>query len=236
MRYFLAWLTVLASFTGCTAATGPGKTGAAGLDTLQLGKSDVDRIAEAHQRSLMAGLRGLAEKLYRRNPREWKKGGWNGPDEAVQRLFGSRHNWRFQELEGRVGIDAIRLGLKADYSGDRVFAFIAGLGGMSLAAFNERYELFFTDELDPQKLYNAARNFEIAAWKLSNEKGVDGVPLLLSNECGSPANLSFEREFGKSIATLDILSGVIADKTNRTVVKVVQTMATAVFLPVAGIK
>ena len=32
------------------------------------------------------------------------------------------------------------------------------------------------------------------------------------------------------------LKAIIADKTNRTVVKVVQTMATAVFLPVAGLK
>ena len=117
-----------------------------------------------------------------------------------------------------------------------VFAFIAGLGGMTLAAFNDRYEFFLIDDIDPQRLNNAARNYEIAAWKLSNDKAPDGVVLILSNDSGPPANLSFEREFGRMIGNLDLLSAIISDKTNRTVVKVVQTMATAVFLPVAGIR
>ena len=38
------------------------------------------------------------------------------------------------------------------------------------------------------------------------------------------------------IGNLDLLSKIVADKTNRTVVKVVQNMATAVFLPVPLLK
>lgn len=45
-------------------------------------------------------------------------------------------------------------------------------------------------------------------------------------------NLSFEREFGRLIGSLDLLSQVAADKSNRTVVKVVHNLATAVFLPI----
>ena len=59
--------------------------------------------------------------------------------------------------------------------------------------------------------------------------GPQGQLYLLSNE---GANLSYEREFGKIIGNLDVLSKVIADKENRTVVKVVQSLATAVFLPI----
>ena len=56
---------------------------------------------------------------------------------------------------------------------------------------------------------------------------------MLSNEGAGPvANLSFEREFGKVIGSLDVLSKIIADKTNRTVVKVLQSFASAVFLPI----
>jgi hypothetical protein len=44
--------------------------------------------------------------------------------------------------------------------------------------------------------------------------------------------LSFEREFGKVIASLDVLSKIAADKQNRTVAKAIQTLATAVFLPI----
>ena len=45
-------------------------------------------------------------------------------------------------------------------------------------------------------------------------------------------NLSFERDSGKVIASLDVLSKISADKNNRTVVKVIQSLATAVFLPI----
>lgn len=220
----------------CTTAHGPGRPATRGIDPAQLAKSDIDRVAEAHQRDLMAALQTLAEKLYRRNPKEWKKGGWSKPEDAVQRLFGKQHNWRFPELDGRNGTEAIQLALKPDYAGDRVFAYIGGLGGVVLVAFRGRYESYIMDDLDAQKLYNAARNFEIAAWKLSNNRGGDGNLLLLSNDTGVPPNLSFEREFGKMIGNLDLLAQVIADKTNRTVVRVVQNMATALFLPMAGVK
>lgn len=211
------------------------KSTAPGFTPAQFAKTDIDRIAETHQRELLASLRLLAEKLYKRNPMEWKKGGWARPEDPVERLFGKQHNWHFAELDGKFGTDAVQLSLRPDYGGDRIFAFIAGLGGMLLTAFNERYEFFMTDDLDAQKLYNAARNVEIAVWKLSNDHGKGGELLLLSNESEPVANLSFEREFGKIIGNLDLLSNTIVDKNNRTVAKVVQNMATAVFLPIAGI-
>ena len=65
-----------------------------------------------------------------------------------------------------------------------------------------------------------------------------GAPLLLSNEMaqgGQPANLSFEREFGKMIGNLDILSVLLAEKGHRIIARVVQNFATAVFLPVRGL-
>jgi hypothetical protein len=113
-----------------------------------------------------------------------------------------------------------------------VAAFVAGLGGMLHDAFNGKTEFFVMDDLDPQRLYNAARNLEIAAWKLAQARAADGSPLLLSNEIAPVPNLSFEREFGKMIGNLDLLSRIVADKLNRTVVKVIQSMATAIFLPV----
>ena len=63
-----------------------------------------------------------------------------------------------------------------------------------------------------------------------------GAPLLLSNEMTPVQNLSFEREFGRLAGNLDLLSRIVADKTNRSIVKVVQNLATAVFLPVPGLK
>ena len=104
---------------------------------------------------------------------------------------------------------------------------------MIQTAFQDKTEFFVLDDLDPQSLYNAARNIEIAVWKLSNDRTGKGELFLLSNEVVGPvANLSFEREFGKMIGSLDILSKIVADKTDRTVVKMIQSVATAVFLPI----
>ncbi|MDP1633394.1 MAG: hypothetical protein Q8L69_01775 [Gallionellaceae bacterium] len=230
-RYIpLIFLPLLAA---CVATGTTPRKPAAGFDPNQLAKSDIDRVAEAHQREVFVSLKLLTEKLYRRNPREWRKGGHASLEAAVARIFESNHAWKLAELEGRRGTDAIHLAFREDYAGDRVLAFIIGLGGMVQTAFNDKTELFILDDLDPQALFNAARNVEIAVWKLSNAKTATGELVLLSNEAsGQVRNLSFEREFGKIIGGLDLLSKIIADKTNRLVVKVFQNLATAIFLPV----
>jgi hypothetical protein len=209
------------------------------FDPKQIGKTDVDRVADLHRREIFASLRVLAEKLYRRNPREWKKGGHAGIEAALDRLLDPRTGWRLPETAGRHGTDAILLALREDFQGDRVAAFIAGMGGMLNVAFDEKTEFFMIDELDPQKLYNSARNLEIAAWKLATARDASGTLLLLSNEMAlapQPANLSFEREFGKMIGNLDLLSSLIANKGHRTIARMAQSVATAVFLPVMALR
>ena len=202
----------------------------------QLAKTEVDRVAEAHRREAFGSLKALAEKLYRRNPREWKKAGHASADAALAQLFDTRLAWRLPSLEGKRGVEAIAAGFREDYQGDRVAALVGGMGGMLHAAFNEKTEFFLLDDLDPQRLYNSARNMEVAAWKLANARDAGGNLLLLSNDTQPPQNLSFEREFGRLIGNLDLLSQVVADKANRTVVKVIQNVATATFLPVPLLK
>ena len=205
---------------------------APGFSTSQLAKTDIDRVAEAHQREVFGNLRLLAEKLYRRNPRELAKS-QRTLVAGLGRIFDDRHAWDFSELQGKRGTQAIHLAFEESYRGDRVLAFVAGLGSMIQSAFQDKTEFFVLDDLDPQSLYNAARNIEIAVWKLSNDRTGKGELFLLSNEAaGSVANLSFEREFGKMIGSLDVLSKIIADKTDRTVIKMIQSVATAVFLPI----
>jgi hypothetical protein len=198
-----------------------------------LAKSDVDLVAEAHVRECLASARLLMEKLYRRNPRELGKGNAGSMDAAVARAFDPHYQFRFAELGNAQGAEAILLALRPEYGGDRVFAFGVGLAGMVYLSYNGRTTFYLTDTLDPQKLYNSARNIEIAAWKLSTARDERGEPLLLSNEItGDVRNLSFEREFGKMIGYQDVMADVAAQRTNRTIRKVVQTLATAVFLPI----
>ena len=173
------------------------------------------------------------EKLYRRNPREWRKGNHSSASEALARAFDARSEFRFAELGNARGADAIMLALKSDYAGDRVFAFGVGVASMVFLSYNGKTEFYLTDTLDPQKLYNSARNIEIAAWKLANAVDGRGQPLLFSNDvAGDVRNLSFEREFGKMIAYQDVMAQVAAQRTNRIIRRVVQTAATAAFLPI----
>jgi hypothetical protein len=213
--------------------TAPPKPGTDGFTSSQLAKADLDRVTEAHQQEMFASLRVIAEKLYRRNPRELKKSGQRSVDAAVSRIFDRHHGWQFEDINLQRGAQAIQLAFRDDFKGDRVLAYVVGLASMVQSAFNDKTEFFIIDDLDPQGFYNAARNIEIAVWKLSNTRNAQGELLLLSNESAGPApNLSFEREFGKMIAGLDVLSKVLAGRYGRTVVKVVQSLATAVFLPI----
>ena len=211
----------------------------ASFDPRQIGKADIDRVADLHRREIFTSVRVLAEKLYRRNPREWKKGGHASVEAALDRLLDPRTGWRPADAAGKRGTDAILLALSADFAGDRVAVFIGGLGGMLNAAFEEKTEFYLPDELDPQKIHNSARNLEIAAWKLGNARDAAGSLLLLSNEpaqAGQAPNLSFEREFGKMIGNLDLLAALLADKGHRTIARVAQGVATAVFLPVPSLR
>lgn len=204
-----------------------------GFDASDVFKSDIDVAAEVHLRESLGSSRLLMEKLYRRNPREWRRGGYASLDAAVAKAFDPRYEFRFAELGNVRSVDAIRLGLKADYGGDRVFAFCVGLASMILLAYNGKTEFYVTDSLDPQKLYNSARNVEIAAWKLANARDASGVLLILSNEsAGEVQNLSFERELGKMIAYQDAMAQIAAQRYNRVIRRSVQTLATAVFLPI----
>ena len=237
MKRRIGGLMMLACLAGCAETTEVVQT-VPNFETRQLGKMDIDRVADIHRREVFASLRVLADKLYRRNPREWQKGGQASREAALDHLLDPRTGWRLPALDGRRGTDAVLLALSADYTGDRVAAFIAGLGDMLNVAFAEKNEFFMFDTLDPQKLYNSARNLEIAAWKLAAARDAAGQPLLLSNEPATtqqPANLSFEREFGKMIANLDLLAIALADRGQRTIARTSQSIATAVFLPVVGL-
>jgi len=186
-----------------------------------------------HLRECLASARLLMEKLYRRNPREWRKGSAANIDDAVARAFDPHARFRFAELGNLHGADAVLLALDPGYTGDRVFTFGVGISSMIFLAYNGKTELYLTDVLDPQKLYNSARNIELAAWKLANARDARGEPLLVSNEMrAGDSNLSFEREFGKMIAYQDAMAQIAGQRTNRTIRRVVQILATSMFLPI----
>ena len=196
-------------------------------------KTDVGVVLEIHVHEAREYLRTLMGKLYKRNPRELKKSVYPTAEENIDRLFEQRHGWNFEELDGKQGIDAIRLTFSDEFKGDRVFAFISGMTFMIMSSYGYKTEFYMLDTVDPQNLYNSARNIEIAVWKLSHDYDQHGELFLYSNSRdGEIENLSYERIFGKLIALQDTMAIIIAGKTSRTFIKIVQRVATAVFLPV----
>lgn len=231
---FLLFFLTFFSLAGCATKVGAGGQKETRFEPRYLAKTEIDRVIDANRAEVMAGLRRVADKLYRRNPAEWKKSGMSSREAALNRLFSGKVD--FPELEGRREGAATLRAFSADYPGDRVLAVVAGLIGMVDAAFEHKDDFYVLDDLNEQKLHNCARNVEIAVWKMSSARTAGGQTLLVSNEL-DPANpnLSFEREFGRIIGLLDFMSNVVADKHGRSVTRLTQSIATAVFLPVGAL-
>lgn len=199
----------------------------------QLGKADLDRMADVEMRENTQSLRLLMTKLYKRNPRELKKSTPDSLEKMVDWVFEGGHGWKIKRINEAQGVDAIQMAFDPAYTGDRVLPLIVGLQTMLIKAHGGKSEFYMTDSIDPQNVYNAARNVEIVNWKLSNARDAQGQPFLLANEINDhERNLSFEREFGKIIGRLDLYALTVSEKSQRFISRVVQNLATALFLPI----
>lgn len=200
----------------------------------QLMKNDFDRMADVELYENSQSLRTLMTKLYKRNPHELAKSTPDPVEKMVNWVFdgASQHQFQFKEIDNKQDTDAIFLAFNANYQGDRVLPFIVGIHTMLLKAHGNKSEFYLTDSINPQSIYNVARNIEIAAWKLSTSRDLSGKLYLLSNEINTTDhNLSFEREFGKMIGRTDLYAISLAEKSQRLISRVMQSIATAVFLP-----
>ena len=199
----------------------------------QLGKTDFDRMADHEIRENIQSLRSLMIKLYKRNPSELKKSTSEDAEKMVNWVFNGNHNWNFEAINNIQGNDAIYLAFNEDYKGDRVLPFIVGIYTMLIKAHGGKKEFYLFDSIDPQLLYNASRNVEIAAWKLSNTKDASGRLFLVANEINEKENnLSFEREFGKIIGRTDFIAFTLSEKMERSIARVIQNLATGILIPI----
>jgi len=200
----------------------------------QFMKSDFDRMADVELAENTQSLRTLMLKLYKRNPQELAKSTTDSAEKMVAWVFDGelQHHWQFAEMQNKQGTEAIHLSFNPEYKGDRVLSFIVGLQTMLLKAHGGKKEFYLTDSVHPQSLYNVARNVEIAAWKLASSRKPNGELYLLSNELNAQErNLTFEREFGKIIGRTDLFAFMLAEKSQRLISRITQSIATMAFLP-----
>jgi len=239
----LTALALLALLAGCAAGR-PADAGAAGagkgtprteaMSADQMGQTDFNRTLTVAMRDNLDSMNDLLDKLYRRNPREWRKAGMASHDAAVQavrRAIEERAPPR--GLEGLRDVQILAVALDPAYQGDRVAAFVYGMADTVIAAHGGKTRFYASDLLDGQRVYNAARNVETAAWLLSSRRDAQGGPLLLANEMSDDAvNLSFERQFGAIIGRLDLIASLLGENTRRIGINYAQGLMFFSFLPV----
>jgi hypothetical protein len=229
----LACLWMGWALAGCasTAPSPRGEVKGASAGPGELAQSDANRIATLAMQENLEALLRIADKLYRRNPAEWRKGAASR-EQALEQLRAAivqRQPW--PPLQGRRDIAAMGLALAPEFAGDRVAAFIHATADMIITAHGGKTEFFLLDGVDAQHLYNAARNVETAVWLLAQRRNPQGQPLLLADEIGAQGrNLSFEREFGKIIARLDLLATFTTEKYRRAAIGYVQGIVGGTFL------
>ncbi len=226
---FLLMSCLMLFLNGCSSIPKPVRN---------LGKSDIDFVMDVHAKQQKELLMALTRKLYVRNPNQLKKANGKSVDDRLMQIFGPDDQLNlpslvFEELQRKTGIDAILMSFDEQFQGDRVFAAMVGLTEMLRRSYNHQQEFFILDSLDEQSLYNSARNIEIFVWRLYHRRDSNGDLFLLSNRMSEMEyDTSFDRLFSKMVMIQDMMALIVADRTNRSITKVVHGVAQFAFLPV----
>ncbi|NYT86154.1 hypothetical protein H0A62_11105 [Pusillimonas harenae] len=243
MRRITKSLALIVLTAGCALLSGcaipTSDTDSSGQDTEeisfdQLAQTDFNRTVTIAMRDNLDSLERLLEKLYRRNPAEWRKTGKPTIEAAIERGRSMIElGLAPPELAGLRDIEILAVALDPAYRGDRVGAFITGMASMIISAHDGKTRFYISDILTAEHVYNAARNIEAAAWLLATRKGPSGAPLLRANEMSAAVtNLSFEREFGALIGRLDLVANLLDENLRRVGINYVQGLFFFNFLPV----
>lgn len=205
---------------GCSSApTNHGEVEGASFGPGELVQSDSNRMATIAMKENIDSLMLLMDKLYRRNPAEWKKTATSREAAMAYVRIAVMERQPWDDLKEQRDVAALSLALQPSYTGDRVAAFIYAAADTIITAHGDRTSFTLIDGLDPQRVYNAARNLEIANWILNSRKSSTGQPLLLSNQLADQErNLSFEREIGKIIGRLDLIAAYTTERYRRSII------------------
>lgn len=197
-------------------------------------QTSVDRMATLAMHDNLASLYVLMNKLYARNPAQWRRSGYLDAATAEREVrMAIEQQQPLPQLGGRKDLAALSYSLSPEFLGDRVGAFIYAIGSMLVTAHGNRVQFYMTDVIDPRFVNNAARNIEKATWMLSQRQGKHGEPLLFSNEISEEGNnLSFATEFGKIVARLDLLAQLLDERYRRIGLNYAQSLLFLNFLPV----
>ncbi|HCL68249.1 MAG TPA: hypothetical protein DIC49_01945 [Gammaproteobacteria bacterium] len=193
-------------------------------------KSDTAFFVEAVRSELDQNLSHLLVKLYRRNPIQLPA--TLSIEARVEQLRVPKLD--LKEFGGPKPDDLVRMAFHEDFTGDRAYAFVAGLQSMVNHAFDHRREYLLLDDLpSAQFVYNSARNIETAAYLLRTQRNSSKEPYLFADGFQDDVlNASYSQLMGEMIGLQDALSKALAKKDQRALNAVARGAASFVFLPV----
>lgn len=231
----LGALALVVALSGCAEvpANGAGPNNE-NMTFDQLLQSDFNRTVTIAMRDNLDSLYRLQEKLYRRNPSQWRKAGFPTLEQALVVAHAAISSGQPPaDLTGLKDIEILSVALDPAYQGDRVRAFVYGLADMILTAHDDKSRFYLSDVLDAKRIYNAARNVEIAAWLLNSRRDEHGKVLLHANQITDDAvNVSFAREFGQLVGRLDLIANLLDENLRRVGINYAQGLLFFSFLPV----
>lgn len=175
-------------------------------------KNNINYTIEISLNQSVKLLEELAIKLYNRNPNQIRKEFDYGVQDVVDLIANNKvHNNKgkmLSQLGNYRAEELLKLAFHPRYKNDRVLAFVYGLRTMLNDGYGNE-DFFMFDQVEPQKIHNLARNFEIAFWQLFNAKNSKNEPYIYSiNLDEKSLNLSYERMAGKIIQLQDLLSEI----------------------------
>ena len=193
-----------------------------------LGKSDIDLVSDLHIQALRTHIQDLALNLYSKNPDELGKVPNLSLEERLAQILNHPTDVSYRELNYKHSVPAIELAFDRSYRGDRVFALLLGINSMLKFSYNNNDELFLLDELDPQQLYDSARNLERITWRIRNETKNGKALINLGTVHGQG---TFEDSLNRMVSIQDMMAEIIASKTQRVVNKAIHG-ATSLLIPI----
>ena len=193
-----------------------------------IGKSDIDLVSDIHIQMIRSHVEQLTLRLYEMNPDELGKFPSISIENRMAQILNHSTNISYKETNYKDSIAAIELAFDYNYRGDRVFALLLGISSMLKFSYNNLDELFLFNTLDPQKLYDSARNLEKIALKLRTQT-YRGKTLIKLGATHGPR--SFEDAMSRLISIQDMMAEIIVAKTQRIINKTVYS-ATTLFIPI----
>ena len=219
MRNVILIMCLLPILTACSGVT---------TQVRSIGKSDIDLVSDIHIQAIRDHVQKLALRLYGKNPDELGKVPGMSLETRLAQILDHPTDIQYRELDYKHSVPAINLAFNPGYRNDRVFALLLGINSMLRLSYNDLDELFLLDELDPQKLYDSARNLEKVAWRLRTETHF-GKPLINLGPMHGQGSL--EDIISRLISIQDLMAEIIAAKTQRVINRTVQG-ATTLLIPI----